>query len=170
MVIYYQINLFLCDCHHRLGGDRRLTGWKTQIVPISKLVLTGERHYTTNDVRQAILSLGQPGTFMNTGWISSSNKLNGCHGQVSPFKQWPDELKNPSGRVCSHPLEWYFFLDKEGRVFSPPIRENQRKLSLLWPMAKPENGVVRLCLNEITFLLVTWIVKSQRNVCPPDGN
>ncbi len=34
-------------------------------LPISKLVLTGERHYTTNDdVRQAILSLGQPGTFM----------------------------------------------------------------------------------------------------------
>ncbi|MDE9448334.1 FtsQ-type POTRA domain-containing protein, partial [Xenorhabdus bovienii] len=34
-------------------------------LPLSKLVLTGERHYTTNDdVRQAILSLGTPGTFM----------------------------------------------------------------------------------------------------------
>lgn len=34
-------------------------------MPLSKLVVTGERHFTKNDdIRQAILSLGAPGTFM----------------------------------------------------------------------------------------------------------
>ena len=35
-------------------------------LPLSKLVVTGETHYTTHDdIRQAILSLGAPGTFMS---------------------------------------------------------------------------------------------------------
>lgn len=42
-------------------------GWMedAQRLPLSKLVLTGERHYTRNDdIRQSILALGAPGTFM----------------------------------------------------------------------------------------------------------
>ena len=42
-------------------------GWMedAQRLPLSKLVLTGERHYTRNDdIRQSILALGEPGTFM----------------------------------------------------------------------------------------------------------
>ncbi|MBE8398239.1 FtsQ-type POTRA domain-containing protein, partial [Leptospira borgpetersenii serovar Hardjo-bovis] len=44
-----------------------VVGWMedAQRLPLSKLVLTGERHYTRNDdIRQAILALGAPGTFM----------------------------------------------------------------------------------------------------------
>lgn len=42
-------------------------GWMedAQRLPLSKMVVTGERHYTRNDdIRQAILALGSPGTFM----------------------------------------------------------------------------------------------------------
>ena len=48
-----------------IWGRIQVVNWMKDAnrLPISKLVLTGERHYTTNDdVRQAILSLGQPGT------------------------------------------------------------------------------------------------------------
>ena len=43
-------------------------GWMddAQRLPLSKLVLTGDRHYTRNDdIRQSILALGAPGTFMS---------------------------------------------------------------------------------------------------------
>ncbi len=45
-------------------------GWMedAQRLPLSKLVLTGERHYTRNDdIRQSIPALGEPGTFMTRG-------------------------------------------------------------------------------------------------------
>ena len=58
---------FLCVIATIIWGGIQVVNWMKDAnrLPISKLVLTGERHYTTNDdVRQAILSLGQPGTFM----------------------------------------------------------------------------------------------------------
>ena len=48
-------------------GGRVVLGWMedAQRLPLSKLVVTGERHYTRNDdIRQSILALGSPGTFM----------------------------------------------------------------------------------------------------------
>lgn len=50
-----------------LWGGWVVIGWMKDAnrLPLSKLVVTGERHYTTNDdIRQAILALGAPGTFM----------------------------------------------------------------------------------------------------------
>ncbi len=47
-------------------------GWMedAQRLPLSKLVLTGERHYTRNDdIRQSILALGEPGTFMRARYL-----------------------------------------------------------------------------------------------------
>ena len=64
--------------------------------PLSKLVVTGETHYTTNDdIRQAILSLGAPGTFMSqdVNVIQQQIERLPWIQQVSVRKQWPDELK-----------------------------------------------------------------------------
>ncbi|MDC9597744.1 cell division protein FtsQ [Xenorhabdus anantnagensis] len=100
-------------------------------LPLSKLVLTGERHYTTNDdVRQAILSLGSPGTFMtqDVNVIQENIKHLPWIRQVTVRKQWPDELK-------IHLVEYVPYarwndtklLDAEGRVFSLPMERNANK-------------------------------------------
>lgn len=65
-------------------------------LPLSKLVVTGQMHFTTNDdVRQAILSLGEPGTFMSqdVNIIQQQIERLSWIKQVSVRKQWPDELK-----------------------------------------------------------------------------
>lgn len=65
-------------------------------LPLSKLVVTGQLHYTTHDdIRQAILSLGSPGTFMSqdVNVIQQQIERLTWIKQVSVRKQWPDELK-----------------------------------------------------------------------------
>lgn len=65
-------------------------------LPLSRLVVTGETHYTTHDdIRQAILSLGAPGTFMSqdVNIIQQQIERLPWIKQVSVRKQWPDELK-----------------------------------------------------------------------------
>jgi len=59
-------------------------------------VVTGKRDYTTNDdIRQAILALGAPGTFMtqDVDVIQQQIERLPWIKQVSVRKQWPDELK-----------------------------------------------------------------------------
>ncbi len=74
-------------------------GWMedAQRLPLSKLVLTGERHYTRNDdIRQSILAFGSQGTFMtqDVNIIQTQiEQLLPWIKQVSVRKQWPDELK-----------------------------------------------------------------------------
>ncbi|MDU7648777.1 MAG: FtsQ-type POTRA domain-containing protein [Klebsiella michiganensis] len=73
-------------------------GWMedAQRLPLSKMVVTGERHYTRNDdIRQAILALGSPGTFMtqDVNIIQSQIERLPWIKQASVRKQWPDELK-----------------------------------------------------------------------------
>lgn len=68
----------------------------TTRLPLSKLVVTGEMHYTTHDdIRQAILSLGSPGTFMSQNVCVIQQQIERLPWikQVSVRKQWPDELK-----------------------------------------------------------------------------
>ena len=58
-------------------------GWMedAQRLPLSKMVVTGERHYTRNDdIRQAILALGSPGTFMTQDVNIIQSRLNVCRG------------------------------------------------------------------------------------------
>ncbi len=58
-------------------------GWMedAQRLPLSKMVVTGERHYTRNDdIRQAILALGSPGTFM-------TQDVNIIQSQIERIKQ-----------------------------------------------------------------------------------
>lgn len=97
-------------------------------LPMSKLVLTGERHYTKNDdVRKAILSLGQPGTFMTVDVNAIQNQISMMPWirQVTVRKQWPDELKihiveyRPYARWNDQNM-----VDAEGRIFNLPASES----------------------------------------------
>lgn len=65
-------------------------------LPLSKLVVSGDKKFTSNDdIRQAILSLGPPGTFMsqNVDVIQQQIERLPWIKQASVRKQWPDELK-----------------------------------------------------------------------------
>lgn len=92
--------------------------------PLSRLVVTGKTHYTTDDdIRQAILALGAPGTFMsqNVDVIQQQIERLPWIQQVSVRKQWPDELK-------IHLVEYVpvarwndlHMVDAEGKSFSVP--------------------------------------------------
>ena len=114
-------------------------GWMedAQRLPLSKLVLTGERHYTRNDdIRQSILALGAPGTFMtqDVNIIQSQIERLPWIKQASVRKQWPDELK-------IHLVEYVpiarwndqHMVDAEGNTFSVPTgRANKQVLPMLY--------------------------------------
>ncbi|PKH22728.1 cell division protein FtsQ [Enterobacterales bacterium CwR94] len=81
-----------------IGGGGMVLKWMNDAsrLPLSKLVVTGEMHFTNrNDIRQAILSLGAPGTFMtqDVNVIQQQIERLPWIKQVSVRKQWPDELK-----------------------------------------------------------------------------
>ncbi|BET97937.1 cell division protein FtsQ [Xenorhabdus taiwanensis] len=130
-------------------------------LPLSKLVLTGERHYTTNDdVRQAILSLGSPGTFMtqDVNVIQEQIEQLPWIRQITVRKQWPDELK-------IHLVEYVPYarwndtqlLDAEGRVFSLPI---ERSANGQYPMLYGPEGKEKETLNEY-HTMATFLEKHQ---------
>ena len=109
-------------------------GWMedAQRLPLSKLVLTGERHYTKNDdIRQSILALGAPGTFMtqDVNIIQSQIERLPWIKQASVRKQWPDELK-------IHLVEYVpiarwndqHMVDAEGNAFSVPADRTSKQV------------------------------------------
>lgn len=109
-----------------LAGGLVVMKWMNDAsrLPLSKLVVTGQMHYTTHDdIRQAILSLGPPGTFMsqNVDVIQQQIERLPWIQQVSVRKQWPDELK-------IHLVEYVpvarwndvHMVDAEGKSFSVP--------------------------------------------------
>lgn len=116
-------------------------------LPLSRLVVTGERHYTTHDdIRQAILSLGAPGTFMtqDVDVIQQQIERLPWIKQASVRKQWPDELK-------IHLVEYVpvarwndlLMVDAEGNSFSVPAeRVGNRKMPLLYGPEGSENDVL----------------------------
>lgn len=120
----------------------------TQRLPLSRIVVTGERHYTRNDdIRQAILALGPPGTFMNqdVNIIQSQIERLPWIKQASVRKQWPDELK-------IHLIEYVpiarwndqHMVDEEGNVFSVPAeRNNKPDLPMLYGPEGNENDVLQ---------------------------
>lgn len=86
-------------------GGWMVLGWMedAQRLPLSKLVVTGERHYTRNDdIRQSILALGAPGTFMTQDVNIIQNQIERLPWikQASVRKQWPDELKIHLLNMC----------------------------------------------------------------------
>lgn len=106
-------------------------------MPMSKLVVTGERHFTRNDdIRQAILALGPPGTFMtqNVDVIQQQIERLPWIKQASVRKQWPNELK-------IHVVEYVpvarwndlRLVDSDGKSFSVPAdRTGKQPLPLLY--------------------------------------
>ncbi|AYA40897.1 cell division protein FtsQ [Xenorhabdus nematophila] len=142
---YYLIGIifFLMVIGTIIWGGRMTLDWMkdSNRLPLSKLVLTGERHYTTNDdVRQVILSLGTPGTFMTQDVNVIQEKIEQLPWirQVTVRKQWPDELK-------IHLVEYVPYarwndtqmLDAEGRVFSLPM---ERGINAQYPMLYGPDG------------------------------
>ncbi|EFE97926.1 cell division protein FtsQ [Serratia odorifera] len=124
-------------------------GWMKDAsrLPLSRLVVTGERHYTTNDdIRQAILALGSPGTFMtqDVDVIQQQIERLPWIKQASVRKQWPDELK-------IHLVEYVpvarwndlHMVDAEGKSFSvPAARVGKQKLPLLYGPEGSEQDVL----------------------------
>ncbi|MEL4015823.1 cell division protein FtsQ [Dryocola clanedunensis] len=119
-------------------GGWIVVGWMedAQRLPLSKLVVTGDRHYTRNDdIRQSILALGPPGTFMtqDVNIIQQQIERLPWIKQASVRKQWPDELK-------IHLVEFVpiarwndqHMIDAEGNSFSVPAeRTGKQTLPML---------------------------------------
>lgn len=124
-------------------------GWMNDAsrMPLSRLVVTGERHFTTNDdIRQSILALGAPGTFMsqNVDIIQQQIERLPWIKQASVRKQWPDELK-------IHVVEYVpvarwndlRLLDTDGKSFSVPAeRTIRQKMPLLYGPEGSEQEVL----------------------------
>ncbi|MEY4475568.1 MAG: cell division protein ftsQ [Pseudomonadota bacterium] len=132
-----------------LWGGWAIVGWMKDASrqPLSKLVVTGERHYTTNDdIRQAILSLGAPGTFMtqDVNIIQQQIERLPWIQQASVRKQWPDELKIHLVEYVPY-ARWndLHMIDPQGRSFSVPFeRMGKQKLPLLYGPEGRERDVL----------------------------
>lgn len=119
-----------------------------QRLPLSRLVVTGERYYTRNDdIRQAILALGPPGTFMtqDVDIIQQQIERLPWIKQASVRKQWPDELKIhlveyvPIARWNDQHL-----VDAQGNAFSVPAeRTSKQTLPMLSGPEGSENEVLQ---------------------------
>ncbi len=117
-------------------------------LPLSELVVTGDRHYTTNDdIRQSILSMGEPGTFMtqDVNVIQQQIERLPWIKQVSVRKQWPNELK-------IHLVEYVpvahwndlHMVDADGKSFSLPAeRVAKQKMPLLYGPEGSEQDVLQ---------------------------
>lgn len=116
-------------------------------LPLSRLVVTGQMHYTTNDdIRQAILSLGEPGTFMSQDVDVIQQQIERLPWiqQVSVRKQWPDELK-------IHLVEYVpvarwndlHLVDADGKSFSVPANHlGKEKMVMLYGPEGSESEVL----------------------------
>ncbi len=133
-----------------LASSWVVLGWMedAQRLPLSKLVLTGDRHYTRNDdIRQSILALGAPGTFMtqDVNIIQSQIERLPWIKQASVRKQWPDELK-------IHLVEYVpiarwndqHMMDMDGNSFSVPAdRTSKQVLPMLYGPEGSESEVLQ---------------------------
>lgn len=124
-------------------GGWVVVGWMedAQRLPLSRLVVTGDRQYTRNDdIRQSILALGPPGTFMtqDVNIIQQQIERLPWIKQASVRKQWPDELK-------IHLVEYVpmarwndqHMIDAEANSFSVP---SQRLSKQTLPMLSGPEG------------------------------
>ncbi len=132
-----------------IWGGWMVVGWMKDAhrLPLSRLVLTGERHFTTNDdIRQAILALGAPGTFMtqDVNVIQQQIERLPWIKQASVRKQWPNELK-------IHLVEYVpvarwndlHLLDATGKSFSVPAeRVGKQSMPMLYGPEGSEQDVL----------------------------
>lgn len=116
-------------------------------MPLSRLIVTGERHFTRNDdIRHAILSLGSPGTFMtqNVDIIQQQIERLPWIKQASVRKQWPDALKiNIVEFVPFARWNDLRLVDSEGKPFSLSAeRIVNQPLPMLYGPEGSENDVL----------------------------
>ncbi len=135
-------------------------------MPLSRLVITGDRHYTNNDdIRQAILSIGPPGTFMSQDVDVIQRQIERLPWikQVSVRKQWPDELKihlveyTPVARWNGSQM-----MDASGQSFSSPVTiKGSKELPMLYGPEKSEQEVLA-GYHQMRDLLLTskFIIKT----------
>lgn len=130
-------------------GGWMVVGWMKDAhrLPLSRLVVTGQRYYTTNDdIRQAILALGSPGTFMtqDVNVIQQQIERLPWIKQASVRKQWPDELK-------IHLVEYVpvarwndlHMVDADGKSFSVPAeRIGNKPMPMLYGPEGSEQDVL----------------------------
>ncbi|WP_413735246.1 cell division protein FtsQ [Sodalis sp. RH21] len=139
-------------------GGWMVVGWMKDAhrLPLSQLVVTGSRYYTTNDdIRQAILALGPPGTFMtqDVNVIQQQIERLPWIKQASVRKQWPDELK--IYLVEYVPVaRWndLHMLDASGKSFSVPAgRIGNKAMPLLYGPEGSEQDVLAgyRTMNEV---------------------
>lgn len=136
----------------------RVVAWMKDVhrLPLSRLVVTGERHYTTNDnIRQSILALGSPGTFItqDINIIQQQIERLPWIKEVNVRKQWPDELK-------IHLVEYVpaarwndlYMLDSRGTIFIVPEGNvNNQAMPMLYGPEGSEEDVLAgyRTLNEV---------------------
>ncbi|SNC58989.1 cell division protein FtsQ [Sodalis endosymbiont of Henestaris halophilus] len=116
-------------------------------LPLSRLVVTGVRHYTTNnDIRQAIIELGIPNTFgtQDVSIIQHQIECMPWIKQVSVRKQWPNELKIHVEEYMPV-ARWndLHLLDNSGKVFYvPEARLGNQTMPMLYGPEGSEQNVL----------------------------
>ncbi|WMY94823.1 MAG: cell division protein FtsQ/DivIB [Arsenophonus sp.] len=142
-------------------------------LPISKLLITGERSYTSDlYIRKAILELGIPGTFMNIdiNIIYNEIKKNSWIKQVTIRKKWPNELNIHVVEYQPY-AKWNdtFFINEEGIIFNFPKLINSKKnfLMLYGPEGSQEEilkmyHIMQNQLSEHNFIIKSLSMSTRR--------
>ncbi|CRK85457.1 Cell division protein FtsQ [Candidatus Providencia siddallii] len=110
-------------------GSWTLIIWMKNIdrLQISKIYLTGDLHYTTNeDIKKAIFSTENIGTFMSVNITAIKNKIimiPWIH-KITVRKQWPDKLKIYIIEYIPY-ARWNDknIIDKNGEIFNIPYNK-----------------------------------------------
>lgn len=133
-------------------------------VPLSKLVISGERNFTTNDdIRQILLSKGELQTYM-TQDVDELQQQIIEHlpwvRQVSIRKHWPDEIA--INIIEYQPFAYWndnHFIDAESRIFSLPLeRLKNRKLPFFYGSEGQQQTVMN-GFHEMNHLLAAVNLK-----------
>ncbi|WMY95438.1 MAG: cell division protein FtsQ/DivIB [Arsenophonus sp.] len=145
-----------------------LLDWMKDVhrLPISKLLITGERNYTNDThIRQAILELGISGTFMNIDINIMHNQIKKISWikKVTVRKKWPNELKIHLVEYQPY-AKWNnaFFINEEGIIFNCPKLINSQKnfLMLYGPEGSQKEILKMYHIMQNQLLEHNFIIKS----------
>ncbi|WP_395479869.1 cell division protein FtsQ/DivIB [Candidatus Curculioniphilus buchneri] len=117
----------------------------THYLTLARLVITGERYYTSNnDVREAILTIGAPSTFITLDVKVIQNQIEHISWIQKAYvrKQWPDILK--IHLIEYTPIAYWddlYLIDHNGHIFKIPEDRiiNQEIPKLYGPKGKEKN-------------------------------
>ena len=117
-------------------------------MPLAKIVISGERHYTSDDdIRSVILSQESQKTFVTQDVTALQGLLReelSWLKSVTVRKQWPDELIIQVAEYSPF-AQWNddYFIDQQGEIFSLP--QEKVKETMRYPLLYgPDNMVKRV--------------------------